>query len=251
MALWKDGSIPKVADLTRYERGIIGVASVESIDLQDKIDLARMEAGTCLKRFLESQLHASSADSAVGEVAITEPLARWVTMLALSLAYREAHFSNLSERYKGKWEEYRLEAAGAREELFLGGVGCVSNPLRRPSTLTLEEVAGDAPANTYYVAASWLDSSGNESEASEVSVAVLSEPGSSIQVSLHAQPPLAVAWNIYAGLSDSHLERQNGAPLNLTGRWVVPETGLTAGPGPGAGQLPDYYVRGTNYLLRG
>ncbi|MCC6389522.1 MAG: hypothetical protein IT167_02880 [Bryobacterales bacterium] len=251
MALWKDGSIPKIADLTRYERGIIGVASIESIDLQDKIDLGREEANTCLKRFLESQPHASSVDSALGEVVITEPLARWVTMLALALAYREAHFSNLSERYKGKWEEYSRQAAGARDELFLSGVGCVSKPICRPSAPAVEVVAGNAPANTYYLAASWLDSSGNESETSELSVGVLSEPGSSIQVSLKAPPPLAVAWNMYAGLTDSHVEKQNSALLNLTDRWVMPETGLATGPGPATGQLPDYYVRGTNYLWRG
>jgi len=251
MALWKDGSTPKIVDLTRYERGIIGVASVESIDLQDKMDLARLEVGTCLKRLLESRRYVTSIDQTLSEVVITEPLARWVTMLALSLAYREAHFSNLSERYKGKWGEYRLQAAAARDELFLSGVGCVSRPLCRPSTPTVAVMAGQAPPNTYYVAASWQDSSGNESEVSEISVAVLSEPGSSVEVSLQAPPSLAVAWNIYAGLSDSQVERQNSAPLNLTDRWVMPLTGLVAGPEPSSGQLPDHYVRETNYLWRG
>ncbi|MBV6430875.1 MAG: hypothetical protein IANPNBLG_00995 [Bryobacteraceae bacterium] len=251
MALWKDGSTPKIADLTRYERGVIRVASVESIDLQDKIDLARREAGTCLKRFLESSAYASNADSAMDRVVITEPLARWVTMLALSLAYREAHFSNLSERYQGKWEEYKVEAARIRDEFFLSGVGCVSNPLERPGIPVIEIVAGDGPADTYYAATAWVDSSGNESEASDISVAVLSQAGSSIEVFPGTPPPPAVAWNVYAGHSDTELKRQNSTPLGVANRWTVPAAGLADGPEPSTGQPPDHYVHGMNYLRRG
>jgi hypothetical protein len=251
MALWKDGSAPKISDLTQYEGGIIGVASVESIDLEDKLTLARLEVSTCLRRFLEGQVSTSSVDKTLDEVVVTEPLARWVTMLALSLAYREAHFSNLSERYKGKWNEYRLQATAARDELYLSGVGCVSRPLERPGAPTIVMVAGSAPPNTYYLATSWLDSLGNESEASEVSVAVLPGPEGSVQVTPQAPVQLAVAWNIYAGLSDSQAQRQNSVPLDLTDSWVVPQGGLLSGPGPTSGQLPDYYVRGKNYLWRG
>ncbi|HUQ95646.1 MAG TPA: hypothetical protein VM120_28470 [Bryobacteraceae bacterium] len=250
MALWKDGSAPSVSDLVRYENGIGDLASTESINLAEKILLARQEVGSSLFRFLLDQGALAETASDLPDVAVTEPLQRWVTLKALALTYREAHFSNLSERYKGKWTEYSQQAFLTGREYFETGVGRVTGPVGKPGAPTIAQAAGALPANTYYVAITWVTAQGVESEGSEVAVRVTSEPATII--ASHSAAPLAASgWNVFAGIADNDLGKQNVGPISIGSSWTLPAGGLIAGVAPGQGQLAEYYIRARRSLQRG
>src|SRR5689334_3245612 len=96
MALFIDGPISTIDDLTAQDTQLNDVASTEGIDATKKLELAQEE--------LEIELTSLLGD--VSGVIVTPALRLWHTYRALTLVYSDAYYSQLNDRYKGKRDEY-------------------------------------------------------------------------------------------------------------------------------------------------
>ena len=254
MPLLNDGPISQLEDLRAYESSVLDTASVEGVPLSPKIDMAQREVSTELLRYLISQLEpAESVTPAyLAKVAVTDPLLRWHSLHTLELFFRDVHHQQINDRYKAKWEAYAKEALAARRLLYEVGVGLVDRPLPRPATPTAGNQTGNNFTSPLLIRATWV-ATGIESAPSD---AVLYDPaqfnGGGPSAWLTSTVPAgAVGWNVYAGIPDSALTKQNSAPLGIGDVWVIPGGGLVTGALPPTGQSPDRYVRVRRNLLRG
>ena len=132
MALFTDGPLNSTADLQKYENGILGVASVEAIDLGAKIALAQDEIANQLLRFLMRRTPLRDGLDVqwtlrrrrdVSDVVVTDPLRRWHAQKALAMVYRDAYNNQLNDRYQGKWAEYEQLAKVSSPKLFSNWCG--------------------------------------------------------------------------------------------------------------------------------
>lgn len=248
MALLVDGTPSQITDLANYESAIVEVAAIEGIDLTAKATIAALEVGLELQRFFVQTPGGESVT--LGNVAVTDGLRQWHTLLALASTYRDAHFQQLNDRHKHKWKEYERLARSSGQLLFETGVGIVYNPLPKPKQPILDQSAGNQPARTYYVRVEWVDGNGATSSPSE-SAGFTAQEGTLLTVRTVGAPASARGWNVYVGLLDDQVERQNANPLAIGSTWVMPQAGLAVGSGPGTGQTPDYYLRQTSALQLG
>jgi hypothetical protein len=247
MALWNDGSSPTIADLQKYESDILQVATVEEIDLSRKLEIARGIISSDLRDFLRRQTGVEG--SALEDVVVTEPLHRWVVMMTLQLTYRDAHYRQLAERYKGKWTEYSEQARQARRDCYEYGVGRVRRPLGRPSApKLLVSSGGGTAAGTYYFRVSRVGTGGVESEASEAA-AVRLDTAANLEVQFSDENQAGEGWHVYGGGFEDQLSRQSTAPLAFASKWAV--LAMQSGKKPSDGQAPDLYIRQRNLLWRG
>ena len=248
MALFVDGNPSQITDLANYESRIVEVAATEGIDLTAKATVAAMEAGLDLQRFLVKT--PGGSHYTLGHVAVTDGLKQWHTLLTLAATYRDAHFQQLNDRHKHKWKEYERLAREAGEQLFETGVGVVFQPLSKPPQPLLGQEAGTQPARTYYVRVTWVDYNGSESTPSETA-AITTGEGTALTVRPLGAPAGAAGWNLYAGLLDDQVKRQNNPPLGLATTWTMPAEGLVEGSAPGNGQQAEHYLRFVPVLWRG
>lgn len=244
MSLMADESKPTVQDMLNCDGSLMDVAGAEGIDLQSKLAMARAEILTKLQIFLVDH---GESPTTVESVVVTEPLGRWITLTAISLAFRDGHFRHLSDRYKEKWLLYERLAEGAREDLMRMGVGYAAQPLRRPSIAAIDVVQGSLPEGSYLVAVSTVDASGTESEVSQAASLYLDTAGN-IQISAPLLDP-ALRWNAYAGRTADELQRQNQAPLTSGEPFTLQV--LASYGRPGGGQIPTTYKRETRVIRRG
>lgn len=245
MALLIDGCINHLEDLRAQDSSILQVGSDERIDLPAKLRLAEDEIKSGLEAFLREE-----GGCRVEQVLVTEPLKRWHRLRTLELAYRDAYFSQLNDRYGGRWKEYAREAAAARREYFEGGVAIVNQPLRRPEAVEAVTGAGNAPAANYWFQATSVGQGYVES-APTVITAVQAEEGHTISVRVSGLPAEAYGWHLYAGHALEKLILQTQLPLPAGEAWELPAAGLfTTGRRPGTGQGADRFVSRTRLLWR-
>lgn len=248
MALLVDGNPSQITDLANYESSIVEVAATEGIDLSAKLTIAALEIGLELQRFLVAQ--PSGRQFTLGHVALSDGLRQWHSLLALAATFRDAHFQQLNDRHKQKWKEYERLAKASGRMLLDTGVGLVYNPIAKPPQPLLGQLAGAQPARTYHVRVSWMNEGGAEGAASETAMMTTQE-GTALTVRAIGAPLSAVSWNVYAGLRDDQVEKQNTAPLALGATWTLPASGLVHGGLPGPGQAAEYYLRHIPVLQRG
>jgi len=256
MALLTDGSPNNTEALRVYEAAILSVANVEGIDLEAKLGLATEEvAEEVLDVLLD---HAATTDPlgsarrgvGVSDVAVTPQLKRWHALHMLGIVYRDAFNNQLNDRYKTKWDEYRELARSARELTLRFGIGLVAAPIPVAVAPAFSTIAGTFPATTYYVRVSWLSATGQEGLPSSTTT-FMTVDGSSLVVTALNPPQVATGWNVYIGLSDVALARQNASPIAIGQSFALPPTGLVGGAAPGNGQAPDSYVTGGRMMRRG
>ena len=135
MALFIDGPISTMEDLTAQDSQLLDVASTEGVDLTRKLALAQDELGVELSALLSG---AGSGDplgwraaADCDRVVITAPLKMWHTFRTLEMVYRDAYNNALNDRYAGKRDAFHEMAAWAREKLILLGIGMAWNPVPR------------------------------------------------------------------------------------------------------------------------
>src|SRR6266487_3593626 len=126
MALFADGSACTIGDLTDQDTGLLDVAETCGINVTTKIRLAHEEIARELHLWLDRTGSGTDAVWApvtqIGQVVVPPPLLQWEIMLALSLVYRDAFFSQLVDRYQPKWEEYAKLARYANQKFIASGV---------------------------------------------------------------------------------------------------------------------------------
>ena len=262
MALFTDGPMSTLDQLAAEDTAVLDVASTEGIDATAKLSLAQEELGVELvSAFSRAPFSNPSLwwpgsplsfqpTLQLSNMVVTAPLRLWHTFHTLSMIYRDAYNSQLSDRYLGKWNAYTKLAKWASDMLFQTGIGMVANPVPIAANPQVSVVDGPFSAATYFAQVTWLNSSGQEGMASGVTS--LNAPDqSSIQVTAINPPASAIAWNIYVGTSIDSVTLQNSAPIQVGETWILPPSGLISGSAVGTGQSPDSFRPAPRYLQRG
>ena len=245
MALFTDGAPSSLEELRGYESGLYDVASIEGIDLSQKLVLAHQELGVELTaRFFAEQ------PEKLGRVVVTQPLHLWHIFQSLALTYRDAYNSHLNDRYLGKWREYQRMANWASRSLFETGVGFIGEAVPKATAPTVRAVSGQGAAAMYWARVAWVSEQGEEGCPSEPAVLAAAQ-GTVLEVEAVEAPANASGWNVYAGLSIEDNRLQNEQPIAIGATWRLPLAGLAAGRKAGNGQQPSSYERINRVLQRG
>ena len=254
--LLADGCPNTVEDLRVYESAILDLARTETIDLKTKLGLAAEEVSEEVLDFLldagrvTDPQAGSRRQIGVGDVAVTRQLKRWHAVHTVMLVYRDALHNQLNSRYWEQYCDYRKLTRDARAQTERFGVGIVASPIPRAAKPVLSTDAGAAAGATFYVRVVWVDAFGREGAPSEPMA--LEVPDGSVLVVNAADPPaVAAGYNVYIGVSEAELARQNASAVAIGTPFTMPIGGLIAGPAPGDGQAPDSYATATRILRRG
>jgi len=254
MALLTDGNPNDTEALRVFETEILSVARVETIDLLAKLDLATREVSYEVIDILLDRAADPRAGLrrvlGVSDVVVTPQMRRWHALHTLKVVYRDAYNNQLNDRYRKKWQEYRFLSGEAREQTVHFGIGLVSQPIPRGSLPVFSSLPALSPSTVYYVQMNWVAASGQQGSPSLMTTFQTPE-GSTLVVEAGTAPAGATGWNVFVGLTDTNITQQNLAPLALAGSFVIPETGLIAGPAPSEGQVPDTFVTAGRTVRRG
>src|SRR5208283_586226 len=172
MALFTDGPASSMEDLTAQDSQLLDVASVEGIDVTQKMALAQDELALVLNALLTRLSSAEhllrlAADSNLGSVVVTPALKLWHTFRSLEMVYSDAYNSQLNDRYAGKRDQFHLSAKSAYDMLVAAGIGVASVPVPRAAIPTVTAAAPPAPGTplpdgTYYVTVAWVNAGGED-----------------------------------------------------------------------------------------
>jgi hypothetical protein len=253
MALFTDGPIAGLEDLTAQDTQMPNVANVEGIDVTQKLVLAQEELSLEITALLNGSRRADqafwlSAQPQIANVAVTPPLKLWHTFRTLEMVYADAYSSQLNDRYAAKRDQFQERANWAYEKLLLLGIGIAWSPVPRAREPQVISAPGSLVDGTYYVTMTWTNSKGAEGAPSMATA--ITTAGSTIQVRPPTPPSCATGWNVYAGTDPRALSRQNES-LVATGQTWQANAIVAGGIAPGWGQPPDYLMAVPRMILRG
>jgi hypothetical protein len=243
MALFIDGFVSSMDDLTGQDSQLLDTASVENIDVTRKLALAQDELALDLDTLLTRLSYTEqpfwyTAAPRIATVVVTPPLKMWHTFRALEMVYADAYNSQLNDRYAGKRDQFHARAQWAYEKLVQTGLGIASDPIPQAAMPTLTIAGGALPDGIYYVTMAWTNREAEEG-ASAVPNAITT--GSSSLLAQAGNPPLnATGWRVYVGGAPDSMVLQNESPIAIGQTWLQPDTLITVGPAPSSGQLPNY-----------
>jgi hypothetical protein len=254
MALFTDGPISHIEDLTAQDSQLLNVASVEGIDTTQKMALAQDEVAMdligVLRRFgYANQLFWLSPQPKLDMVVVTPPLKLWHTARALELFYTDAYNSQLNDRYAGKRDQFHDLAKWAYTKLIEIGVGIAGRPIERLANQALTPFPGALADGLYYVTATWVNGAGEAG--APATPATIATTSSTFLVETGAAPAAAAGWNVYVGAAPDAMYRQNGALIATGQTWQQPATLIQIGSLPGKGQKPTYLQPLPRILQRG
>ena len=254
MALFTDGLVSGLEDLTAQDTQLGSVANVEGIDVTQKLRLAQDELALELGSMLDSSGSAEQVlwrggVPGIESVVITPALKLWHTYRALEMVYRDAYSNQLNDRYRAKRDQFAERAKWAVEKLMQAGIGIASRPMPRASAPTVTGTPGSLPDGTYYVATSWTSSDGEEG-ASSTAVTIACEASTLVAQQAKA-PATAVGWNVYVGPGPELMTRQNAAPIAIGQTWMQANSLTSDGTSPGPGQAVSYYKATPRMMWRG
>ena len=254
MALFTDGPISSIEDLTAQDSQLSNVASVEGIDVTQKIFIAQeqvaMDLLTALNRLgYVDQLFWQAPQPTLDRVVVTPPLKLWHTARSLELVYGDAYNSQLNDRYAGKRDQFHVLAKWAYEKLIEIGVGIAAQPVPRAAIPTVTPFPGALADGLYYVTIAWVNAGGEEgAAATETAIGTTS---STFLVGTATAPRAAAGWNVYAGAAPDTMFGQNTSLLTLGQTWEQPAVLVQTGVLPGKGQNPTYLRPLPRVLQRG
>jgi hypothetical protein len=254
MALFTDGPVADMEDLTAQDTQLDNVANVEGIDVIQKLFLAQEELALDITTLLQGSGRAEqavwvSAQPKINNVVVTPALKLWHTFRTLESVYGDAYSSQLNDRYKAKRDQFRERAKWAYERLLLIGIGIAWSPLPQAATPQAVSAEGGLVNGTYYVEATWTNSKGEEGSPSLVTSVTIT--ASSLSVQPAQAPASAAGWNVYIGTDPGALWRQNGSPIATSQAWLQPNAIISGGSGPGRGQSPNCLMPMPRVILRG
>jgi hypothetical protein len=259
MALFIDGLVSCMEDLTAQDSQLLDVAGVEAIDVTQKLALAQDELALELNALLTrlsyvDQLYWLAPQPNLGSVVVTPALKLWHTFRSLEMVYSDAYNSQLNDRYAGKRDQFHLSAKWAYETLVTAGIGVASVPVPRAAMPVVTPAAAPAPGTplpdgTYYVTVAWVNAAGQNGACAIP--ATIATTGSSLLVQPAGAPPISAAgWNVYVGTGPDSLALQNASPIAIGHTWLQPAT-LAVGRPPGPGQSPSYLKPVPRMIQRG
>jgi hypothetical protein len=254
MALFTDGPISSIEDLTAQDSQLLNVASVEGIDTTQKIAIAQEEVAMdligALRRFgYADQLFWLAPQPKLDTVVVTPPLKLWHTARTLELFYTDAYNSQLNDRYAGKRDQFHDLAKWAYSKLIEIGVGVAGTPVERAAISVLSSFPGALPDGLYYVTTTWVNRVGEEG--APAAPATIATTSSTFLVESGTAPGTAAGWNVYVGTSPDAMYRQNSVLIATSQTWQQPGTLIQIGSLPGKGQKPTYLQPLPRILQRG
>jgi hypothetical protein len=254
MALFTDGPVSDMEDLMAQDTQLTNVASVEGIDVTQKLFLAQEELALEISTLLNGGRRAEEALwqkalPSIANVVVTPALKLWYTFRALEMVYGDAYSSQLNDRYAAKRAQYHERANWAYERLLLLGIGIAWSPIPQAQEPQVVGAAGSLAAGTYYVTMTWLNDK-NEEGAPSVAM-LITTAGGTLLVQPATAPGCATGWNVYLGTDTGALFRQNQSPIAAAQTWLQPNTIAMAGSAPGWGQSPNYLMAIPRMMLRG
>src|SRR5579872_5914694 len=254
MALFTDGPVSSIDDLTAIDSQLLDVASTEGIDLTRKLAAAQDDLGVELTVLLNKirfpdQAFWVTAMPGLSSVVVTAPLKLWHTYLSLEMVYRDAYNSQMNDRYAGKRDQFHQMAEWACEKLIQIGIGIAARPVAKAATPQVTALPGGLADGTYYVSMAWVN--GNSEEGASAVPAVITIASSTLQVQPAAPPDNAVGWNVYIGSEADGMVLQNQWPIGAGVMWRQPDSLATAGRAPGMGQEPTYFKPVPRVIQRG
>jgi hypothetical protein len=254
MALFADGPANSVEQLADEDSGLLDTAETCGINIRKKLQLAWEEIRSDLNLWLERRRTVPSIVwtplPSVEQIVVNEPLRRWERMSALVDVYRDAYFSELVDRYQAKWDEYAKLSRTARETFIATGLDLVADPVRKAAPPLLGTVTGSDDGGMYYASVAWVNSRGNEGEASAPASIVVA--GRQLMTVTAADAPNnAVGWNVYAGSSPASMTLQNTILLGVGDTYTYIPGAVSRGRAPGFGQRPEFRQPLVRTLLRG
>jgi hypothetical protein len=254
MALFVDGPACTIDDLTDQDAGLLDVALGTNINVTTKLRLVVEEIEIDLMLWLNRPPATAELVSGpalhIGQVVVTPPLKRWETLHALALVYRDAYFSQLVDRYQGKWQEYASLSRGARERFIASGFGLVNDPLVQATPPVLATTPGPQSGGTFYACVTWVNSTNQEGAPSAASPVAVKD-GNLMTVGVKNAPGNAVGFNAYVGTSPTEMTLQNDVLLPVTGKYLYVPGQINGGRLPGNGQEPDFIRPIVRTTLRG
>ena len=255
MALFIDGPPSCIEDLAAQDAQLLKVASVEGIDVTQKLALAWDEIGlelyTMLNQFgTADQLFWQPPRPNLGTVVVTPSLKLWHTFRSLEMFYEDAYNSQLNDRYAGKRDFFHQRVGWAEARLREIGVGIAGSPISKAAMPSVTAAAGTPLTDgTYYVTTAWVNSNGEEGQPAEM-VSVSTTSGT-FSVQPGEAPPNAAGWNVYAGIDPGGTTLQNASPIAIGQTWLQPAPLATGGRGPGSGQQPAFLKVVPRVIQRG
>ena len=259
MALFTDGPVSSIEDLTARDSQLLSTASVEGVDVTQKLGLAQdeiaLELGTLLTRLsYVGQLFWVPPQPNIGSVVVTPALKLWHTLRALELVYSDAYNSQLNDRYAGKRDQFREMAKWAYEKLVDTGIGIAFCPLPQAAVPQVVTAMGPPPGiqlpdGTYYVTMAWTNGQGEEGACAVPTTITTS--ACTVAVQPGTAPTNATGWNLYVGTTPDNLSLENDAPIAAGATWLQPGTLMAGGRAPGSGQSPNYVKSVPRMIQRG
>jgi hypothetical protein len=259
MALFTDGPISCILDLTARDTQLLNVAVAEGIDVTQKLALAQdelaLELGSLLSRMSSAaQSLWLSPQTDIGRVVVTPALKLLHTLRTLEMVYADAYCNQLNDRYAGKRDQFHSLADWAYGKLIETGIGISCCPVPQPPSANV--VASPAPIgspplpdDTYFVSIAWINSQAEEGACSVPATAKTIM--GTLVVQSGTAPRNAIAWNVYVGAAPESMSLQNIVPLTPGQTWIQPGILSTSGRAPGSGQSPSFVQPVPRILQRG
>jgi hypothetical protein len=243
MALFVDGPVATIDDLTDQDSGLLEVAQTCGINVTSKLRLAHDQIGTDLHLWLNRPLPTPDliwgAVVRIEQVVMTTPLKGWETMTALELFYRDAYFSQFADRYQAKYEQYSKLGRTAYEQFLASGLGLVNTPVYQALPPTLGSISAPQRGGTFYASVAWVNVHGQEGAVSAASSITLAD-GNLMTVSASGTVVNATGFNVYAGNTLDSLYAQNDLAIAPGASYTFVPGLITGGRLPGSGQKPDF-----------
>ena len=258
MALFTDGPACTIDDLMDEDSGLLATAEAVGINVTAKLRLAMGEVQSELHTWLlRSQPAVTPVPTwiqppRIDQVVVTPELARWERMQALAMVYRDAYFTQLVDRYQGKWEEYAKLTRDARDLFVANGIGLVADPMPK-AALPVLGTAGTSSAQAggmFYACVTWVNAAGQEGAAS--GAGSITVPAENLMTAMATgAPPNAIGFNAYVGTELAMMTLQNSAPLQAGDTFTFVPGTATSAQTAGTGQKPDYIKPLPRTILRG
>lgn len=261
MALFTDGPACTIDELMEEDSGLLETAQTVGINVTAKLRLAMSEVQSELETWLMRPTPVSGFGPIgspwirpvdIGHVVVTRELARWEKMQALAMVYRDAYFSQLVDRYQGKWDEYAKLTRYARDQFVANGIGLVADPVPKAELPVAGSVAvvSSQAGGTFYACVAWVNPAGQEGEASDA-VSMVVPANNLLTVTATGAPAGVSGFYVYAGsaLKSMTLQTETVLPAGATFTWVP--GAVTSQQQPGRGQKPDYVRPLPRTMLRG
>lgn len=254
MALFTDGSISEIDDLTALDSQLLDVSNSEGIDVSRKLAVAQEELGvdicTMLARvaFVNQPLWLTPKPD-LRTVVVTTALRLWHEYRTLEMVYKDAYNSQLNDRYAGKRDQFHQMAEWACEKLVQIGIGIATNPVPQAVTPLVAAIPGAVPDGSYYVSMAWVNEAGEEG--ASAMAAFLSIAASGLQVQAESPPAGVTGWNVFIGGGTESMTLQNSTPIPIGEVWQQLSAPAAGGRPPGTGQEPSYMKPVPRVIQRG